>query len=484
MPADNSSDRWLRFLDSWRPPSLPRDPGDFVRDILGYQFTPFHRRWWDFTKNNPSSLLLAPRGHGKSTILTVAYALRRVLDDPDLRVLLVSNTAAQAQAFLREIRHHLEANHRVIAAAGPLKGAPWNDSEISLASRTTGAKEPTLCAMGVNGPVISKHFDLILLDDVVDEEMAASRLMRGRARNWYFKELLPTLEPDGEIHVIGTRYHHDDLYGRLMETGVPALIERAVALEDGVERALWEEKFSLEKLREKREQAGSAIFNAQYQNDVSLMAGAVFKPEWIARKTVPPPYRLYQGVDLAIGAADHHDYFAHVTVAECGPGLYQVAGAYRARLSFEEQFNAVRTLFEAHNTCHAPVVQVGVESVGYQAALVQKLKAETNVPVKAVNQTRDKVARAMGIQGLVETGRLCFPPAGPKGCGDKNEGGMDIPPEKRWVRRDMGNLIAEMLAFPDSDHDDLVDALEIALSMAARVNDYGTLPARPVDVEP
>jgi predicted phage terminase large subunit-like protein len=457
--AENAA-AWITFLESWQPPSLPEDPRLFITQVLGYGFTPFHQRWWEFTAQNRLSLLLAPRGHGKSTILTVAFTIFRVLDNPDLRVLIVSNTAAQALAFLREIRAHLEKNPAIFKVHGGLAGTPWNENELALCSRLIPAKEATVTAMGVMGPVISKHYDLIILDDVVDETLAANKAMRQKIETWYYKELLPTLEPDGELHIMGTRYHHDDLYGKLIAKGMPALIERAIIEEEGVERALWEEKFPLALLREKRDQAGPAIFNAQYQNDVGAMMGAIFRPEWIKTAKPPEAGRKFQGVDLAIGSEDHHDYFAHVTVIETGVRRYHVLSSHRDRLSFEDQFRAIRSLFLAHDRPDSPVVAVGVEANAYQEAMAQRLRSETHLPVKSIIQTRDKIARALRLQGLIQTGSLTFP-----------ESGAHL-------------LLSELLSFPDSGHDDLVDALEIAVKVARETGCYQDLPVKSPDLSP
>jgi predicted phage terminase large subunit-like protein len=457
---DENINRWIDYLAGLKTRGLPEDIESFLFGVLSYQVMPFHKKWWEFTRKNPVSLLLAPRGHGKSTVLTVGFLLFSILKDMDIRTLITSNTAAQAQAFLREIKHHLENNPKIIDQFGHQKGHPWNESEITVAGRTHGAKEPTVTAIGVGGPVISRHYDLIVLDDVVDEDAARSKNMRQRTHSWYYKELLPTLEPDGELHILGTRYHYDDLYGKLLSAGIPSLVEQAVIKEETGERALWEEKFSLELLKKKREEAGPAIFNTQYQNDISLMEGKIFRPEWISYSAPKDFIRKYQGIDLAIGTADHNDYFAHVTVGEAADGTLQVTGAYKNRLSFEEQFRAVVSLFSRHNTRNSPVTIVGIESNAYQAAMVQRVLTTTSLPVKSIHQTKDKVTRAMRLQGKVQAGLLTFPESG------------------------MSDLIEEMLAFPDGEHDDLVDALEMAVRMSDSISRYTELPVRNINVNP
>jgi len=458
----SSLNEWLEIFRQTVPPALP-GPEVFIRDMLGYEFTDFHKKWWNFAEENQYSLVLAPRGHGKSTILTVSFTLYRILGDPETRALIVSNTAEQASAFLREIKKHLENNPAIVNRFGDLKSSPWTESQLLLASRLSPAKEATVTAMGIMGPVIGRHYDLVVLDDVVDEDNARSGTMRERTFTWYYKELLPTLEPHGKLSIIGTRYHHDDLYGRLIKAGITPLREKAITVRNGCEKALWEEKFPLELLRKKREETGPAIFNAQYQNDVTAMKGRIFRPEWILTRPVPPLFRKYQGVDLAIGTEDHHDYFAHVTVGEEQSGALHVVDAYRGRLSFQDQFAAISSLFYVHDRQDSPVLYVAVEANSYQQAMVQKLQKETALPVSAVVHTKDKIARAMRIQGLFQSGSISFPTK-------RND--------------NIIRLVEELQSFPDSDHDDMVDALEMAVTAARNVSRYSELPALNFDHSP
>ncbi|TET36700.1 MAG: hypothetical protein E3J72_08055 [Planctomycetota bacterium] len=158
-----------------------RNPELFVKRILGYALMPFHARWMQFRLENRETLILAPRGHGKSTILTVAYGLWRVVENPDRRLLVVSATAVQAVAFLREMRTHVERNPIFKRAFGNLIGEKWTEGEIVLKTRRRIAKEATVTALGVGGPIIGRHYDIILLDDVVDEDSARTEHMREKS---------------------------------------------------------------------------------------------------------------------------------------------------------------------------------------------------------------------------------------------------------------------------------------------------------------
>jgi len=433
---------------------LVSDPELFVKEILGYELQWFHQKWLRLLLENKRNLILAPRGHGKSTICTISYPLWRLVRNPELRILIVSNTQSQAGAFLREIRSHLESNIALRAACshlGELAGKPWSESELNLAIRKSVAKEPNISAMGVLGPIISKHYDIIILDDVIDQENAVSQKEREKILLWFYKTLAPCLEPGGEIHIIGTRYHYLDLYGHLIgqEFKDYHYIYRAIRDSENGEVALWEAKFPLELLREKRREAGSAIFNSQYQNDVELMKGAMFKPEWIQYyQSAPARLEKMIGIDLALSEKQSGDYFALVVAgADRKAGKIYVLDAIRTRLSFSRQIDLALNYFEKHNLPESPVLRVCVEANGYQEAFAQKLR-EAGLPVKSVIRIRDKISRGWQLQARFENQEIFFPARSTDPTASDN----------------IQDLIQELLLFPQTDHDDLFDALEIIVT--------------------
>lgn len=177
-------------------------------EVLGYDLRPFHRRLLAFQDAvDEACLQLAPRGYGKSTVLTIARIVFEILRNPDIRILIASNTQLQAEVFLREIKSHLAHNDRLVETFGRFQDeSKWDLREILVKPRKSTAKESTVTCVGVGGPVASRHYDLILADDIVDEENARTEGQRDKVRTWYYKTLLPCLEPDGRLFMVGTRY--------------------------------------------------------------------------------------------------------------------------------------------------------------------------------------------------------------------------------------------------------------------------------------
>lgn len=142
--------------------------------------------------NSKSTLDLAPRGFGKSTVGDVDYCITRILRDPNIRIMIGSKTQTQAEAFLKEVRTHFEQNEDLIRIFGDWKTSKdnvWNDREFTVNKRSIIKKEATLTALGASGAVISKHFDVIIGDDLVGLENARTEKQRSNLKEWFYSSL-------------------------------------------------------------------------------------------------------------------------------------------------------------------------------------------------------------------------------------------------------------------------------------------------------
>lgn len=412
------------------------DPAYFASNILGYQVERHHQRILSQITGSKKTLDLAPRGFGKSTIGDIGYCLWRIAQNRNIRILIVSNTQGQAEAFLREMKYHMEGNTRLLELFGSFRSDKWTESELFVSGRTISAKEGSLTALGASGAVISKHFDIIIADDVADFENSRTELQRKKLSEWYRTALLPTLEPHGELHVLGTRYNPNDIYQELIDSRqYSAQIERAIQPDN---TSLWATKFTLEDLLNKKSELGSIIFDMQYQNDITLAKqGRIFRYEWMQFYDIAPAgLKIYQGCDLAISEKETSDYFVLTTIGIDANENTYVLDLFRERLSFKSQQEVIKL---KNGQWHP--ISIGIEANAYQKALAQELIRTSSLPIKELQTVKDKVTRAQRRSALFEN-------------------------RKVFLRKDMTVMIDELCLFPDAAHDDCFDAFDFAVTVS------------------
>lgn len=455
----------------------------FVAFVLKYDVTPFHVQMMEWRLTRKSSMTLAGRGFGKSTILTVAWLLWRLIQDGNLRICIASKTGDQAKAFLGQIKAHMTDNPDFIALFGELRGVTWNEDEIIVSTRTKILKEPTITALGAGAGIPGRHFDIIEADDIVDDENCLTPHQRDRMERWYKLTLRPTLEPYGEIHLVGTRWHPDDLYGRFakQKNGVYAnkrfgpnvLVIPAIVKDPdtGVETSSLPNMFSMEFLVSEREDMGMLLFNLAYQNDASIAEGGIFSIDNLepyvwqfegAPKTVyggtgrcrPPMNELiiYQGIDPAISEKTGADFFAHCTIGISVLDYHiYVLELIKRKLGPDEQVDLILAQWEKWSP-H----KIGIETNAYQKALAKLVMGRTPyVPVHEIHTQRDKTQRAMVLSAYTERHEI----------------------HVHHLMTDLMETLVQM-PNPESGHDDDFDALDFAVETAKKNVLSGSVVAR------
>lgn len=424
--------------------------------ILGYQVADCHLKMLAFQEAHNRTLTLAPRGIGKSTALTIVRVLFELVKNPEIRILIASNTQIQSEVFLREIKQHMESNQRFIDIFGNLVGTKWDTKEIILASRKGFYKESNVTCLGVGGGIIGRHYDLIIGDDLVDEENSRTDVQREKFKIWFYKVLDPTLEPSGREFLHGTRYYPNDHYEHIIKTSSTKdadgnqIPKSDLTTEDfkyislpaikSDNTSIWPEKMSLQWLQAKRNSMGRAIFDSQYMNSTKAMEGKIFQYNNIRYYDIlPDQLVIIQGVDLAISKTETSDYFSITTIGKDEFNRIYLIDMFKERMSFLAQFRTIVAKWQQFRG-----LRVFVEANAYQMAQVHMLAAKSEVPVVPVITLKDKVTRAWHLAAKFEAAQVFFPRFG------------------------VQNFIDTLIAFPDCDHDDDFDSFEIAVSGAFR----------------
>jgi predicted phage terminase large subunit-like protein len=416
--------------------------------VLGYIVKDFHGEILDHQKQHPHSMTLGWRGSGKSTMGDVTFAIKKALQNPNIRILIASKTQGQAETFLKEIKGHLENNQTLVDIFGEQRHPDkWHEKEANVLPRTTHAKECTFTCIGIGGALPGRHFDIIIGDDLVDEDNSRTKAQRGKLKTWFYKVLLPTLEPDGEMHILGTRYHPDDFYHHMLTNDMagstltlPAIdIPKGLTPEEG--RSRWPEKFPLEWLVQHRQKMGPVFFDGQYQQDVEGMQGRIVQWDWLQKRfdTLPAGVVKWMGVDLSVGKVGG-DFFAAAVVAHHRDRKeFFVEEVIRGRYTMNQQIEKIVDVARRHKA-----VRVGIEANAFQAVVPQQIKANANyqdVPVVPIFTQTDKTTRAWLLSSHLQDGRIHF-------------------------RQGQTDLLSELVQLPDGEHDDMFDAVDIAVRMA------------------
>lgn len=313
-------------------------------------------------------------------------------------------------------------------------------------------------AAGVGGALTGFGADLAVVDDPFkDWEEAQSGLQRDKVWDWYRAVLRTRLHKGGAIIVLATRWHLDDLSGRLLEedrervkAGKPPIWDYvrlptvadgeakgepdALGREDG--EVLCEDLFPIEEVMEQREELGSLIFTAMHQQDPTEPEGNIIKREWLRRFDAPPEYQDLQqwaiSVDCAFKDADTADY----VVVQCwcrGPDGFYLMDQIRGHKDFGRTKEAIQQMWAKWPN----VTKVLVEDAANGPAVISEL-VRTIPGVVAFRPLGSKESRVHAITPLMETGHVWIP--------------------SRNLRPWADDYINELCAFPNGVHDDQVDA--------------------------
>lgn len=176
-------------------------------------------------------VILAPRGSYKSTVAQVR-AIRQVLWKPESRVLYGMDVAAKAATKVHAMRDILANNELVKELFGDLRGNPWRSHSFNVRNAPEGRQEFSMQSFGVDKPATGGHYELVILDDMVNHLNCATPEGIAKVKAC-FRMVSPLLVNGGKLIVLGTRYADDDLYGWIMRE--MADVFRVCVFEAGVD---------------------------------------------------------------------------------------------------------------------------------------------------------------------------------------------------------------------------------------------------------
>lgn len=387
-------------------------------------------------------IITMPPRHGKSELASVRFPAWYLGRNPDKRIIATSYGAGLAYRMSRQARN-------IVGGLGwPFPAVRLADDLAQVQQWDIAGHRGGYIAAGAGGPITGSGAHLLLIDDPLrNQQDADSATYRDNLWEWYTSTAYTRLEEGGAVVLIMTRWHADDLAGRLLAAQAAGgdrwtLLHLPALADDGA--ALWPAKYDAAALDRIRAAVGSRVWAALYQGQPSNDETALLRREWWRFYGGPTGIALPEAFDQALQSWDmtfkggvNNDFVAGQAWGRRGADCY-LLGRDKRRLDFPGTLAAIRAM-----TAQFPNVRTKlVEDTANGPAAIATLRHEIGgiIPVKPEG---GKVSRVNAIAGLVEAGNVYLP----------------YPSIAPWV----ADFIEECAAFPAGAHDDEVDAMSQAL---------------------
>jgi predicted phage terminase large subunit-like protein len=422
-----------------------------------------------------------PPRHGKSTLIAQFFIAWYLSLHPRQRVIFASYADGYARQWGAAARDTFYENGEMFGVTCNPKAAAgfW---EV-LANEDGRGWKPTggyMKSVGVGAGLTGYGAEVIVVDDPVkDYKEAASAVTRENVWHWFNAVLMTRLQPDGAVVLCMTRWHHDDLVGRLLEQdaqgdgegwevlNLPALAE--IGQPDPIGRrpgeALWPEAWGAERMERVRRARGSYIWSALYQGRPTPLTGGMFRfDDWAQYYTAiqdgdrPAVLMFRVGTIVHRVKLDDLTTFATVDLASSTKTsadytVIQVWAIGRGRRLFlldqtrerAEGPDIVPLMWNAYRKWD--LSSLWVEQVNFELSLIQEARRK-GLPVRQVRPKGDKITRALPATAKMEGGMILFPQAGAS-----------------W----WDEFKTEVSGFPKAKNDDQVDCMSYAVQVAKKI---------------
>ena len=256
------------------------------RDILGMGMWDVCHDWLDdflVASKKKKKLILLPREHLKTSLITIGKSIQHILDNPDTSILFANVIQSNAESFLRVVKDFLTTKSILPKLFGKFESEKWNETEIIVSQRSRTQHSPTISVAGADKSVTSQHYDVIFLDDIVNRQTVSTLEQIDKTKRFYSDVLDLLKKPDGVLYVLGTRWDERDIYGRIMKDFADDfdtfnLMATTDGRLDDEEKIIFKKKFSIPVLKELKKQKGSYEFSLQYLNTITNPESRIFNP--------------------------------------------------------------------------------------------------------------------------------------------------------------------------------------------------------------
>lgn len=446
---------------------------DDTIDMKGFKDAWFHRYIAKKLEEAESRklkriLISVPVRHGK-TLLVNKFIEWYMGRNPDHSIIHASANEANAQTFGKEIRNDIDTiNYKSIFPDITLAtdSAATSKFDIVYPGTENGKLRGSYLAIGFGSSTQGKKGNLIVLDDVIGKaELTDSANFRQKMWDWYLGNIYTRKEPNAVIIVVQTRYHEDDIIGRLKKYHAhEEWFEINIPIQNTKGDWLWLDRFSKKEYEDMRQGQSSRNWNAMYMQRPVQDEGEIFKRSefkmYPGDQALPEFEFILQSYDTAYGEGQDGDYNAAITFGIFNAHKWcpekegvdekyttrnqygiMIIDAWHERIQFPEMRQIMADEYDSTFGGRKTDLVI-VEGKATGLSLIQELRL-TGIPVKSIIPKGDKRSRAYSIQHILEGGHVWLPESKRK----KGE-------FRDWVEP----FLKELVAFDKGEHDDFVDA--------------------------
>lgn len=400
-------------------------------------------------------MIFAPPQHGKSELTSRRFIPFNFGLNPSLKVVLASYSQNVATALHRDIQRTMESDEHLVLFSGARLGKATDDDEFAKnATRldVIGVKGMTggfLKSVGTSGSLTSTTVDLGVIDDPVKGAADASSLLqRDRLWDWYLQEFKTRLHNGSRQLIVMTRWHEDDLCGRILAEEDDWVVVKLPAIAEDDEEfrkrgdALWEARHSLARLLQV-EKSSPRTFVSLYQQRPTAMDGNIFRRDHFA---IEPLMNIPKGalvridfaVDTAYTSKQQNDPSGILMFSKYD-GILYLLGYTEVRKEISDLVKHISRVVSDFGGFNSKVF---IEPKASGQSVYQILKTTLKMNVREVVMLEgDKVARANSIEPLLWGGKVVM------------------------LKGDWNNMfLDQLMAFPKGKHDEAVDCLIMAVN--------------------
>lgn len=408
--------------------------------------------------NVPDRLTVSqPPRTAKTSLITLSFPFWLIYMNPTLDILIVNYSQGLADDFGVILRQLFIDNEDILHDRGIYLSDKEHAKSKFRFENSKGELLGSIKLVGVGGPITGRNVDICICDDLIKGFSDCTPTLLDKLYSWYQNILIPRLEPWSKLFMLGTRWHSQDIIGRLMEEQPDKyrFITLKALNDDGT--CIWPNRYTPDFFEERREEVGDRVFEAQYQGQPLDMKGSFFNTDYLRfEENTRTQYTYGQTVrswDLAY--SDESKGQVNDSTAACLM-TRTIDNQYIIHEVINEQYgDKLKNVLKSTAYLDTPNIPILIETgtTGGAAEFLYNEYKDNYLQGYNTQQSKpigSKVDRATPFRDAILDGKII----------------IDLPDHQRE------QLLRQLQGFPLGKHDDIIDAISYAYNyLSTRGND-------------